>query len=182
MTSVAIYQNYYLPEQKAYLDEQLIPYDGTKNHPLYYEMGPTIELYKSGQYQAAEYVGMVSWKFARKTKISGKQFIDFIQCNPGYDVYLINPFPKLRYFYFNVWEQEEVCYPAYYDVAEPRFRFEVSHIFGEQIQAVCENQSVFVPQTVKHRMENPGKLPLVLIEVQSGNYLGEDDIVRFEDV
>ena len=53
---------------------------------------------------------------------------------------------------------------------------------GDQVRAVCENHSVFVPQTVKHRMENPGKVPLVLIEVQSGNYLGEDDIVRFEDV
>ena len=44
-----------------------------------------------------------------------------------------------------------------------------------------ENQSIFVPLGSKHRLCNPGKLTLVLIEVQSGNYLGEDDIIRFQD-
>lgn len=53
---------------------------------------------------------------------------------------------------------------------------------GDKEQLVCDNESVFVPQTVKHRLANTGKIPLVLIEVQSGRYLGEDDIVRFEDV
>jgi mannose-1-phosphate guanylyltransferase/mannose-6-phosphate isomerase len=43
------------------------------------------------------------------------------------------------------------------------------------------NQSTFIPQSAKHRLENPGQTPLRLIEVQSGSYLGEDDIVRFED-
>lgn len=45
-----------------------------------------------------------------------------------------------------------------------------------------ENESVFIPLGTVHRLENPGKVPLNLIEVQSGPYLGEDDIVRFEDV
>jgi mannose-1-phosphate guanylyltransferase/mannose-6-phosphate isomerase len=44
------------------------------------------------------------------------------------------------------------------------------------------NESTFIPRGAKHRLENPGATPLLLIEVQSGNYLGEDDIVRFEDV
>lgn len=44
-----------------------------------------------------------------------------------------------------------------------------------------ENESTFIPQGARHRLENPGKVPLHLIEVQSGGYLGEDDIVRFED-
>jgi mannose-1-phosphate guanylyltransferase/mannose-6-phosphate isomerase len=47
---------------------------------------------------------------------------------------------------------------------------------------VAENQSTYIPIGAKHRLENPGKVPLYLIEVQSGGYLGEDDIVRFEDV
>jgi mannose-6-phosphate isomerase-like protein (cupin superfamily) len=46
---------------------------------------------------------------------------------------------------------------------------------------VIENQSVYIPVGVIHSLENPGKVPLHLIEVQSGSYLGEDDIVRFED-
>jgi mannose-1-phosphate guanylyltransferase/mannose-6-phosphate isomerase len=44
-----------------------------------------------------------------------------------------------------------------------------------------ENQSTYIPIGVKHSIENPGKIPLQIIEVQSGSYLGEDDIVRFED-
>ena len=49
-------------------------------------------------------------------------------------------------------------------------------------QLVTENQSVYVPLGSVHRMENPGKVPMVLIEVQTGAYLGEDDIIRYEDV
>ncbi|KAF1684862.1 mannose-1-phosphate guanylyltransferase/mannose-6-phosphate isomerase [Pseudoxanthomonas broegbernensis] len=53
---------------------------------------------------------------------------------------------------------------------------------GEEVLLLSENQSTYIPLGVKHRLENPGKVPLELIEVQSGSYLGEDDIVRFEDV
>lgn len=45
-----------------------------------------------------------------------------------------------------------------------------------------ENESTYIPIAVKHRLENPGKLPLSIIEVQNGKYLGEDDIVRFDDI
>ncbi len=54
------------------------------------------------------------------------------------------------------------------------------HIDGKE-QFVTENESVYIPITAVHALENPGKVPLELIEVQSGSYLGEDDIVRFED-
>lgn len=53
---------------------------------------------------------------------------------------------------------------------------------GETEQMLHENESVFIPQTTKHRLENPGKLLLEIIELQNGSYLGEDDIVRFEDI
>jgi len=53
---------------------------------------------------------------------------------------------------------------------------------GEAVTLVTENQSVYIPVGSKHRMENPGKVDLHLIEVQTGTYLGEDDIVRYEDV
>ncbi|MCA0930781.1 mannose-1-phosphate guanylyltransferase/mannose-6-phosphate isomerase [Ruegeria profundi] len=51
----------------------------------------------------------------------------------------------------------------------------------DQQQLVTENQSVYIPLGAVHRMENPGKVPMVLIEVQTGVYVGEDDIVRYED-
>lgn len=53
---------------------------------------------------------------------------------------------------------------------------------GDAVHLLSENQSVYVPLGIRHRMENPGKVPMVLIEVQTGGYLGEDDIVRYEDV
>ena len=52
---------------------------------------------------------------------------------------------------------------------------------GDEAFLVTENQSTYIPLGIKHRLENPGIVPLEMIEVQSGSYLGEDDIVRFED-
>ncbi|OZO45528.1 mannose-1-phosphate guanylyltransferase/mannose-6-phosphate isomerase, partial [Pseudomonas fluorescens] len=52
----------------------------------------------------------------------------------------------------------------------------------DRVTLLSENDSIYVPLGTKHRLENPGMLPLVLIEVQTGSYLGEDDIIRYEDV
>ncbi|MGA7935758.1 MAG: phosphomannose isomerase type II C-terminal cupin domain [Kovacikia sp.] len=52
---------------------------------------------------------------------------------------------------------------------------------GGEESVLSTNQSTYVPQCTTHRLENPGVIPLVLIEVQNGEYLGEDDIVRFQD-
>lgn len=52
---------------------------------------------------------------------------------------------------------------------------------GDQVLTLTENQSTYIPKGQTHRLANPGKEPLEIIEVQSGSYLGEDDIVRFED-
>lgn len=53
---------------------------------------------------------------------------------------------------------------------------------GEEVKLVTENQSVYVPLGARHRLENPGMVDVVMIEVQTGTYLGEDDIIRYEDV
>jgi mannose-1-phosphate guanylyltransferase/mannose-6-phosphate isomerase len=52
----------------------------------------------------------------------------------------------------------------------------------DKVFLLAENQSTFLPLGARHRLRNPGKVPVELIEVQSGSYLGEDDIVRFDDV
>jgi mannose-1-phosphate guanylyltransferase/mannose-6-phosphate isomerase len=52
----------------------------------------------------------------------------------------------------------------------------------ESVQLLSENQSIYIPLGSVHRLENPGKVPMVLIEVQTGSYLGEDDIIRYDDV
>ena len=54
-------------------------------------------------------------------------------------------------------------------------------VCGDEEQTLSSNQSTYVPQCTRHRLENPGVIPLVLIEVQNGEYLGEDDIIRFQD-
>ena len=51
-----------------------------------------------------------------------------------------------------------------------------------KIDILSENQSIYIPLGAKHRLTNPGKIPLIIIEVQSGSYVGEDDIIRFEDI
>jgi mannose-1-phosphate guanylyltransferase/mannose-1-phosphate guanylyltransferase/mannose-6-phosphate isomerase len=53
---------------------------------------------------------------------------------------------------------------------------------GNEVFMLNENESTYIPPNTSHRLENPGKVPLNLIEVQSGSYLGEDDIVRLEDI
>ena len=53
---------------------------------------------------------------------------------------------------------------------------------GSDIVLVHENESIYLPIGTVHRMSNPGKIDLELIEVQTGSYLGEDDIIRIEDV
>jgi mannose-1-phosphate guanylyltransferase/mannose-6-phosphate isomerase len=53
---------------------------------------------------------------------------------------------------------------------------------GEDVRLLSENQSIYVPLGAVHRLANPGKVPVVLIEVQTGSYLGEDDIIRYEDI
>ena len=53
---------------------------------------------------------------------------------------------------------------------------------GEEVKLLSENKSTYIPVGEVHRLENPGKVPLTLIEVQSGAYLGEDDIIRYEDI
>jgi len=52
---------------------------------------------------------------------------------------------------------------------------------GQAEVLLSNNQSTYVPQCTTHRLENPGVIPLVLIEVQNGEYLGEDDIIRYQD-
>ncbi len=53
---------------------------------------------------------------------------------------------------------------------------------GTKVYLLTENQSTYIPVGENHRLENPGQIPLEMIEVQSGSYLGEDDIVRFDDI
>ncbi|MGY6529517.1 MAG: phosphomannose isomerase type II C-terminal cupin domain [Cyanobacterium sp.] len=54
-------------------------------------------------------------------------------------------------------------------------------IFNGEEKLLLPKQSTYVPMGIRHRVENPGVVPLVMIEIQNGEYLGDDDIIRFED-
>ena len=66
----------------------------------------------------------------------------------------------------------------HWTVVEGKARVQIN----EKVFVLSENQSTFIPLGAKHRLSNPGKIKLALIEVQSGDYLGEDDIIRFDDL
>lgn len=120
--SVKIWQIFYEPGQIANLDLEFEPYDWLCNpHPEYTETLHFINLHKSGKYREADYTGIVSNKFGFKTGLTGERFIQFIKNNPGYDVYFVNPFPELGYFWLNVWSQGEFRHAGLTALAQQLF-------------------------------------------------------------
>lgn len=119
--TIKIYQNYFRDDQVPLLDPDFVPHDWTHNpHPEYRETIVFLDAYRRGRHLEADYVGIVSWKFGQKTGITGKQFKAFIERNPGYDVYFINPFPYEGY-QFNIWTQGERNHPGLWSLAQDLF-------------------------------------------------------------
>jgi hypothetical protein len=115
---INIYQNYHAPELKKYLDPAFIPNDNTSNeNPEFREYWLFLRMYERGKHKEADYTGLLSWKFNEKTSIKGTKFIEFIENNPGYDVYFINPLPFLinAYAFQNVWHQGDFYHPGLLD-------------------------------------------------------------------
>jgi mannose-1-phosphate guanylyltransferase/mannose-6-phosphate isomerase len=116
----------------------------------------------------------------------------------GKEEYLAPSFEDRPWGYFSVLEQG-MTHKIKHIFIKPRARLSVqmhNHrsehwivvsgtarvLRGEETFFVHQNESTFIPATVKHSLENPGKIPLRIIEIQSGEYLGEDDIIRFDDI
>jgi hypothetical protein len=110
---IEIHQIYYLERQRAFLDPAFIPYDNTENpRPQWAETHVFRKEYASRPCPAGSHVGYLSWKFGAKTRIPGQRFADFVNDNPGYDVYFINPFPIHARLFKSVWEQGEYYHPG----------------------------------------------------------------------
>ncbi len=117
-----MFQNFYAPGQEKKLDPAFVPHDGTRNARTdYREVALFVRMYHAGQHKAADYTGIVSPKFGEKTRISGADFLRFVERNPGYDVYFINPYPINAYYSFNVWEHGEICHAGLIAVAQDLF-------------------------------------------------------------
>lgn len=120
-STIKIFQNYFRDDQLSLLDPDFVPHDWRHNpHPEYRETIVFLDAYRRGRHLEADYVGIVSWKFGQKTRITGRQFKSFIERNPGYDVYFINPFPYEGY-QFNIWTQGERNHPGLWPLAQDLF-------------------------------------------------------------
>ncbi|KTD53532.1 Rhamnan synthesis protein F [Legionella santicrucis] len=107
-SSVAIYQIFYKKKQRYCLEDSFIPYDNSDSFaPMLCEYGVFKKIFDASVHKQYGCVGAVSWKFKRKTTLSGNQFFDFIKSNPGYDVYFVNPFPR-ETIHHSVWTQGDL--------------------------------------------------------------------------
>jgi hypothetical protein len=76
------------------------------------ETAHALEFWRRENHRRHQVSGILSAKFSRKTRLRPPQFVEFIEQNPGYDVWFVNPWPHLRYFAFNIWEQGEEFHPG----------------------------------------------------------------------
>lgn len=117
-----IYQIYYKDEQKAKLDPAFTPWDNTANlQPDLQEWYIWDKIFPEAMEEKLDYWGAVSWKFGDKTNLSGQQFVDFIQANPGYDVYFVNPAVINEAVFLNGWEQGDIWHPNLSKIATEFF-------------------------------------------------------------
>lgn len=117
---IAIYQIQYSNNVIGEFDSSFLTYDCRKNpESEKREIAHMLRFYEEVvlKQNSAKYFGLLSPKFSNKAKISGKSFIDWIDANPGYDVYFINPFPQLSYWNFNIWTQGEFWHPGLKDLS-----------------------------------------------------------------
>lgn len=111
--NIAIYQSYYQEQQKKFLDKSFIPFDNTANlTPLLREQPMHSQLFEKHRNDHNTHWGLVSWKWFEKTKAKGKFFIDWIQENPGYDLYFIDPNIADIGVYKNTFINGDIAHPG----------------------------------------------------------------------
>lgn len=110
--SPRLFQIFYLPAQAEQLEPEFIPYSNVENpRPEWCEYHVFRKEYQAGTCDHG-ITGFVSWKFRQKTGMSGEAFCSSIEAHPGYDVYFVNPFPRLAKRWMpNVWRQGDQCHP-----------------------------------------------------------------------
>lgn len=112
-----IFQIYFKPELIPHLDPAFTPLDNTANpHPELREWYNWDQEHEKRLSENLDYWGYVSWKFKEKTNLSGQQVLNFIEDNPGYDVYLFNPCIINEAVFANSWEQGDLYHPNISDI------------------------------------------------------------------
>lgn len=122
--AATVYQIEYSNDVIGAFDPAFIKYD-CRDNPEYEkrEIAHMLRFYDEGSWRrhGTDHFGLVSPKFSSKAGINGRAFIDWVDANPGYDVYFINPFPQLCYWHFNVWTQGEFWHPGLTNLANALF-------------------------------------------------------------
>lgn len=120
--AIRVHQIFYDPAQRSVLDPAFIPYDNTANpRPEWREYHVFRSAWLAGMCEGDDIVGFLSWKFTAKTGVTGRQFIEFISTNDGYDVYLVNPHRIEPRPFANIWQQAEVHHPGIIELAQGIF-------------------------------------------------------------
>ena len=111
-TNIKVFQIYFKPELEVHCDPVFTPLDNTSNpRPELREWDVWDREYENIVKQDLDYWGFVSWKFKEKTELTGQQVFDFINANPGQDVYLFNPCIVNEACFANSWEQGDIHHP-----------------------------------------------------------------------
>lgn len=111
-TNTKIFQIYYQQEQLNQLDPDLIPCNNTDNlRPELREWHVWDRDHEARQNDDCELYGYLSWRYQEKLGLNGRQILDWIDANPGYDVYLINPCILNEAVFINGWEQGDIWHP-----------------------------------------------------------------------
>jgi hypothetical protein len=125
INNFGIYQIFYQDSHLKHIEKDFIPFDnGYKKKPAYFnqfEFGVIRSLYESKEYLKYDLTGTLSWKFRNKTRLDSKTIMEWINNNPGYDVYFINPYPENNFLFYNVWSQGQYFHPKIITIAEELF-------------------------------------------------------------
>lgn len=112
MTNLHIYQSFHDEEGKNNLDSEFIPFDNMNNLTPHLREYPMLKKLFHKHRDTDAYWGMVSWRWRQKTQLNPQEFIDWINDNPGYDVYHIDPNLEVMAQYPNLWVQGERWHPG----------------------------------------------------------------------
>lgn len=116
--TVNLYQSFYNTDQIGFLDSSCIPFDNTKNEEPNLREYPLFKKVYELEKNSDNYWGLLSFRFEEKTNLPLKEFKEWIEQNPGHDVYYIDPFLDVSVSYPNLWVQGEQWHPGIYKVLQ----------------------------------------------------------------
>jgi len=120
-SDIRIFQIYFESWQKELLDPDFASLDNSGSNSELLEFDVFLRLFSSNYIKGAKLWGALSWRFSEKTGLTGRQLLNVIDENPGFDVYFCNPTPDNEALYHNMWLQGEASHPQFLEVVRAVF-------------------------------------------------------------